>query len=122
MDAGTKLCCLIGNPVGHSISPLIHNSISEKMGINMVYTAFAVESDNVVEAVRGAYALGINGMNVTVPHKVAVMEALSQIDELAQRIGAVNTLVRAEDGFKGYNTDIIGLMRLLEDAGIEIKG
>ena len=63
MDAGTKLCCLIGNPVGHSISPLIHNSISEKMGINMVYTAFAVESDNVVEAVRGAYALGINGMN-----------------------------------------------------------
>lgn len=122
MDARTRVCCLIGNPVEHSISPLIHNSISDKMGINMVYTAFKVEKEDVLTAVKGAFTLGINGMNVTVPHKISVMGALSEVDSLAEKIGAVNTLVRGENGYKGYNTDIIGLKRLLDEAGIRIQG
>lgn len=122
MDAKTELCCLIGRPVEHSLSPLIHNTLASRMGINMAYTAFCVEDADVGAAVKGAYALGIKGMNVTVPHKLAVMESLVETDSLAAKIGAVNTLVRADGGYKGYNTDIIGLDRELFEAGIQIDG
>lgn len=120
MNAKTALCCLIGNPVEHSISPLIHNTLAERMGINMVYTAFKVESENVGAAVKGAKALGFRGMNVTVPHKCDVMEYLDEIDELAYKIGAVNTIVKTDKGYKGYNTDILGLGRQLDEEGIVI--
>ncbi len=118
----TKVCGLIGNPVAHSISPVIHNNLAELCGIDLVYATFKVERDFVGEAVRGAYALNMQGLNVTVPHKQKVMEPLKCIDPLAEAIGAVNTLVRAEGGYKGYNTDIIGLERELADAGIDIAG
>ena len=72
-------------------------------------------------AVKGAYALDILGLNVTVPHKQAVIDELVDIDELAAAIGAVNTLVRTEGGFKGYNTDILGLDRELSDVGISLE-
>ena len=67
IDARTDLCCLSGNPVGHSISPFIHNTLAEKLGINLAYAAFKVDSGDVSTAVKGAYALNIKGMNVTVP-------------------------------------------------------
>lgn len=121
MDAKTKLCCLIGNPVEHSFSPMIHNMLSERMNINMIYTAFRVESSMLEDAVKGAWALGINGLNVTVPHKCAVIPYLSDIDPLAAKIGAVNTLVRSENGFKGYNTDITGLGRQLDEENVTIN-
>ena len=120
MNAKTALCCLIGNPVEHSISPLIHNTLADRMGINMVYTAFKVQSENVGAAVLGAKALGFQGMNVTVPHKCDVMAYLDEIDELAYKIGAVNTIVTTDKGYKGYNTDIIGLGRQLDEEGIVI--
>ena len=122
MDAHTRLCCLIGKPVGHSLSPLIHNTLAAAMGINMVYTAFAVDEMDVGAAIRGASAMGFGGLNVTVPHKCAVIPELVELDPLAEHIGAVNTLVPVEGGFKGYNTDIIGLKRELEEAGITIAG
>lgn len=123
MIAGTtRVCGLIGNPVEHSISPLIHNKLAQRLGMDLAYVAFRVESDNVLTAVKGAYELNILGLNVTVPHKQAVMDALVDIDPLARGIGAVNTLVRAEGGFKGYNTDIIGLKRELEEEGVVVNG
>ncbi len=122
MDAKTKLCCLIGNPVGHSLSPLIHNTLAEWMDINLCYTAFCVEKDRVGDAIKGGNALGILGMNVTVPHKCEVIPYLADIDPLAKKIGAVNTLVSVEDGYKGYNTDIIGLRRELEEEQVPIQG
>ena len=112
---------LIGNPVRHTLSPLIHNTISEEMGMDLRYLPFPVEEDPVA-AVRGAYHLGIRGLNVTVPHKTAVMDALVDIDESAKIIGAVNTLVRTEGGFKGYNTDMPGLGRALARRGISLAG
>ena len=118
----TKVCGLIGNPVAHSISPVIHNNLAKLCGIDLVYETFKVENDLVAAAVRGAYALNIQGLNVTVPHKQKVMEVLKDIDPLAEAIGAVNTLVRVDGGYKGYNTDILGLGRELEDAGIDIYG
>lgn len=121
MDAKTRLCCLIGNPVGHSLSPMIHNTLAEELGINLCYTAFKVEKDRLHEAVAGADAFDILGMNVTVPHKCEIIKELSDIDPLAARIGAVNTLVRVDGGYKGYNTDAIGLYRELEEENIIIK-
>lgn len=122
IDAKTALCGLMGNPVGHSISPFIHNTLADRLGINLAYTAFKVESGEVETAVKGAYALGIKGMNVTVPYKQEVMRALVSVDELAESIGAVNTLVRVAGGYKGYNTDYLGIKRQLVCDGIDISG
>lgn len=117
----TRVFGLIGNPVGHSISPVIHNTLADIMGIDLVYTTFKVEENQVEAAVKGAYALDILGMNVTVPHKQAVMRSLKEIDPLAEAIGAVNTLARVDGGYKGYNTDILGLARELEEENVCIK-
>lgn len=118
----TAVCGLIGNPVEHSISPLIHNTLSELLGIDLAYVPFRVENGRVEEAVRGAYALNICGLNVTVPHKSAVIPYLCEVDPLAEKIGAVNTLVRCEGGYKGYNTDMPGLYRALTSEKIALEG
>lgn len=117
----TRVCGLIGNPVEHTLSPLIHNTISEKLQIPLVYVPFHVEQEGVEAAVRGAYELNVLGLNVTVPHKSAVIAHLKEIDPLAEKIGAVNTLVRVEGGYKGYNTDILGLYRAMKEADITIE-
>lgn len=117
----TRVCGLIGNPVEHTMSPLIHNTLAVRKGIDMVYVPFMVQNDQVSEAIKGAYALNVLGMNVTVPHKSAVISDLVSIDSLAQNIGAVNTLVREGNGFKGYNTDMSGLKRAMASDGILIS-
>lgn len=104
------------------MSPAIHNTLAEALGENLVYVPFHVSEDHVEEAVRGAYALNLLGCNVTVPYKSQVIPYLREIDPLAERIGAVNTLVRAEDGFKGYNTDMPGLFRAMCEDGVKIEG
>ncbi|MCM1127354.1 MAG: shikimate dehydrogenase [Lachnospiraceae bacterium] len=122
IDGYTRCCGLIGNPVEHTLSPLIHNTLAELFSHNLVYVPFRVEEEQVRQAVEGAYALNVLGLNVTVPHKSRVMEGLKQIDDLAQKIGAVNTLVRCDGGFKGYNTDMPGLHRALTGEGIALEG
>lgn len=122
IDGKTRTCGLIGNPVEHTLSPVIHNTLAERLGHNMVYVPFLVEEGRVAEAVKGAYALNLLGMNVTVPYKSEVINSLKEIDPLAENIGAVNTLVRTEGGYKGYNTDMEGLYRAMESEGIRIKG
>lgn len=112
---------IIGNPIEHSFSPILQNSIGKALGDNMVYVPFCVTPGEVKKAIDGAYALGFYGFNVTIPHKEEVMEALCDIDPLAAQIGAVNTLKRVEGGYKGYNTDIIGLERCFAAQGLEIK-
>lgn len=118
----TAVCGLIGNPVEHTLSPLIHNTLSELLNIDLAYVPFRVENGSVEAAVRGAYALNIRGLNVTVPHKSAVIPHLREIDPLAEKIGAVNTLVRCEGGYKGYNTDMPGLYRALVSEDVAIEG
>lgn len=120
-DGLTRTCGLIGNPVEHTMSPIIHNELAAMFSHNLVYVPFHVKED-LQKAVEGAYALHVLGMNVTVPYKTKVMEYLSEVDEKAARIGAVNTLVRTESGYKGYNTDMPGLYRAMQEDGIELKG
>lgn len=122
IDGKTRTCGLIGCPVEHTLSPVIHNTLSELLGINMVYVPFLVESEAVKSAVEGAYALNLLGMNATVPHKAAVIEHLKDVDDLAKRIGAVNTLVRVSGGYKGYNTDMNGLLRAMQSEQVGIDG
>lgn len=122
IDARTRTLGLLGDPVEHTMSPLIHNTLSEKLGLNNVYVPFHTKAENLEAAVKGAHALNILGLNVTVPHKNEVMKYLSAIDEGGQAIGAVNTLVRTENGYKGYNTDMMGLLREVRSYGVELDG
>ena len=122
INGKTMVCGLIGNPVEHTLSPMIHNTLAERMGHNLVYVPFPVESGKVATAVAGAEALQLLGLNVTVPHKSEVITALKEIDELARDIGAVNTLVRIDGGYKGYNTDMEGLYRAMLSEDVRIEG
>jgi len=121
INGHTKTLAVIGNPVEHTLSPLIHNELAEIYGHNLVYTPYLVDQD-LEGAIRGAAALHFAGLNVTVPHKTEVLKYVSEVDEFAQHIGAVNTLVPVGSGFKAYNTDIPGLYRGMLSDGINITG
>lgn len=122
IDGHTRTCGLIGNPVEHTLSPVIHNTLAELTDIGLCYVPLRVEEGQLEAAVKGAYALNLLGTNVTVPYKSDVIPFLKEIDPLAARIGAVNTLVRAEGGYKGYNTDMPGLYRAMCADGVKING
>jgi len=121
ISAKTKVYAVIGCPIGHSFSPAIHNTLSELLNIDMTYNAFKVEPEGLKTAIDGAYQLGIQGLNVTVPHKQEVMKTLCRIDDFAVQIGAVNTLKYTPNGYEGYNTDVFGLEECIKSRGIELK-
>ena len=116
-----KVFGLIGHPVEHSMSPVLHHTLADILGHEIAYVPFDVKRD-LESAVKGAYELNIQGMNVTVPYKQEVMAYLTDVDSLAKKIGAVNTLVRCEEGYRGYNTDMPGLKRAMENDGVNIDG
>ena len=118
----TRTCGLIGNPVEHTLSPVIHHFLAEKLDVDLAYVPFLVQKESLGEAVKGAYALNLLGLNVTVPYKSDVIPYLCEVDELAERIGAVNTLVRTEKGYKGYNTDMPGLFRAMQSDDVKLAG
>lgn len=122
INGKTRTCGLIGNPVEHTLSPMIHNTLAGMFGHNMVYVPFPVETGRIAEAVNGASALQILGLNVTVPYKSEVISCLREVDSLAASIGAVNTLVSFSGGYKGYNTDMEGLYRAMMTEGIQLEG
>ncbi|MDE6700310.1 MAG: shikimate dehydrogenase, partial [Acetatifactor sp.] len=122
IDGYTRTCGLIGNPVEHTLSPLIQNMLAELTDQKLCYVPLRVEEGQLEAAVKGAYALNFLGTNVTVPYKSDVIPFLQEIDPLAAKIGAVNTLVRMEGGFRGYNTDMPGLYRALCADGVRIEG
>jgi shikimate dehydrogenase len=103
IDANTSFFGIIGNPVAHSLSPVMHNQAFAAIGYNGVYLAFRVI--DLDSAIKGIRALNFKGVSVTLPHKVAVMESLDEIDDTAARIGAVNTIVNNQGRLIGYNTD-----------------
>ena len=101
--AKAKLAGIMGRPISHSLSPLMQMTIAKEMGIDFAYTAFHIE-ESLEEAIKGAYALGISGLNITIPFKQEVISHLSELSDEAKIIGAVNTLLRINGGYKGYNT------------------
>lgn len=120
VDARTTVCCIIGDPVEHSLSPAMHNAAYAALKLNWVYVAFPVKA--LPSAVAGVRALGIRGVSVTIPHKVAVIPLLDQLDPVAEWIGSVNTIVNNKGELTGMNTDGAGAMKALTDAQVELKG
>lgn len=116
--AVTTIYGVLGSPIGHSLSPSMHNAAFKALDLDAAYYAFDVDKKHVEAAIRGAHALGFGGFNVTFPLKEAALRHCNP-DALAKRIGAVNTIDRIG---AGYNTDGIGAVRALEEAGITIKG
>jgi len=120
MNAKTNLFCVIGDPIEHSMSPIMHNTVFETMKLNCRYTAFKVPKEGLGPVIEGMKALGIGGVNVTIPHKATVMEHLDSLSEEARIIGAVNT-IKFEDELVGFNTDGMGALRALKNGGADPK-
>jgi shikimate dehydrogenase len=118
----TRLCALLGDPIGHTVSPAMHNAAFAGLGLDFVYLPFRVRPDDLPAAVAGLRALNARGFNVTIPHKVAVIPLLDGLDPLAEKVGAVNTVVNNEGELRGYNTDAAGFLRSALEAGIEPEG
>jgi len=120
ISTSTQLLGIIGNPVGHSMSPAIHNRAFEELGLDYVYLAFRTE--DVEGAIRGVRALeNFKGLSVTIPHKVAVIPFLDEISTVDQGIGSVNTVVKEDGNIKGLGTDGPGARKALLDAGATIE-
>ncbi|HEY31591.1 MAG TPA: shikimate dehydrogenase [Dehalococcoidia bacterium] len=118
----TRLCGLIGDPVEHTMSPAMHNAAYQQMGLDYVYVPFRVRPEELGKAIDGMRAFNIRGLNVTIPHKVAVIPFLDKLDPLAEKIGAVNTIVNDNGVLTGYNTDATGFLHALFEKGVEPRG
>jgi len=114
----TALYGVVGHPIGHSRSPAMQNAAFASLGIDAVYVAMPVEPGRLPEALRGAHALGVRGLNVTVPHKPEAFGLCAALDPIAREVGAVNTLRRHGDGWEGFNTDAPATLQLLDGAGL----
>lgn len=113
IKGSTKVVGLIGEPVEHSFSPPMHNEAFKTLGLDYVYAPFNVSPDNLKSAIEGANSLNIQGLNVTIPHKINIIKYLNELDPIAELIGAVNTI--DFKNLKGYNTDGIGCIRAIEE-------
>ena len=119
IDRNTDLYGVIGHPLGHSLSPTMHNAAFSAKGLNAVYLAF--ETKEIEDALKGMRALGFKGMSITIPHKSSVISLLDHVDRLAERIGAVNTIVNDKGRLVGHNTDGLGALKALEEK-TEVSG
>lgn len=121
MNAHRELLGVIGDPIAHSLSPLLHGYLIQRFELNCCYHAFRVRPENLACAVWGARALGFTGLNVTLPHKQQVLRYVDHLDEMAEKIGAVNTLRFVNGQIVGYNTDAVGFLQSLERRGIFLR-
>lgn len=114
INTETKMIGLLGYPLKHSYSPAMQNAAFQKMGLNKIYIPIEVTEENLGDVIKGMSKMNFAGFNVTIPHKINVMEYLDEIDELAKMIGAVNTVINKDGRLKGYNTDGNGFLRSFE--------
>ncbi len=112
---------IIGHPITHSLSPLMHNTAFEIKGLDYIYLSFDVVSENLEDAMKGMVGLGIRGFNVTIPHKEKIVQYLNKISDEANIIGAVNTVVNENGILTGYNTDVNGIVKTLEPYKEELE-
>jgi shikimate dehydrogenase len=121
ITAATRLCAVIGNPVGHSLSPELHNAALDALGLDFVYVAFRVE--DLKSALAGMRALeNFRGMSVTIPHKIEAMNYLDEVAEVDRAIGSINTIINDNGRLTGLGTDGPGAFKALTDARVEIAG
>ncbi|MFH7241949.1 MAG: shikimate dehydrogenase [Spirulina sp.] len=106
----TQLLGIIGDPVAHSLSPVMHNAALAELGVDYAYVPFPVKAEDLARAVAGLAAVGVKGFSITIPHKQAILSLLATVTPEAQAVGAVNTVWRTEQGWAGTNTDVAGFM------------
>lgn len=114
-SVSTRLVCLLGNPLGHSISPATHNRVFAELGLDYCYLPVEVRPEDLATVFAGLVRMNVAGFNVTIPHKIAIMAHLDELDPLAATIGAVNTICLKDGRTIGYNTDGEGFIRALEE-------
>lgn len=117
IDGFTRVCGLIGSPVAHSLSPLLHNFAYRSLGLNYRYLAYQVQPEDLQPALRGLNALNFTGVNVTAPHKEAVIPFIDRLDPAAADTGSVNTICCREGKLEGYSTDGEGFLWSLQEEG-----
>ncbi|MBT9311983.1 shikimate dehydrogenase [Leptothoe kymatousa] len=110
----TQLLGVIGHPVKHSMSPVMHNAAIANLGLDYVYLPFPIAPDQLKTAIDGFAAVGVQGFSITIPHKQTIMPLLAGVSDVAQAIGAVNTVWRNDRGWCGTNTDALGFMAPLK--------
>jgi shikimate dehydrogenase len=115
----TRVCGVIGYPIEHTMSPVMHNAAFSSLGIDYIYLPFRVRKEDLEKAIAGVKALNLVGLNVTIPHKVSVIPLLDELEPLAAKIGAVNTIVNDNGLLRGYNTDASGFVHALLDNGVK---
>lgn len=113
---------VIGDPIGHSLSPVLHNAAFEALKLDCVFLAFQVKAGEVESALRGMRGLGIHGLNVTMPHKNAVVPFLDEVDTTAKFLGSVNTIRNDKDKLTGFSTDGVGALNALKKNGVKLNG
>jgi len=118
----THVCGVIGDPIEHTLSPIMHNAAFEALEIDYVFSAFKVKSNDVENAIKGMRALNIHGLNVTMPHKNAVIEYLDEVDPAGKAAASVNTILNKNGKLLGFNTDGVGALNALEQNGVEVRG
>lgn len=116
-----RLCAVIGDPIEHSLSPVMHNAAFKTLHLNYVYLAFQVKRGELEEAINWIRAIGIHGISVTLPHKVEIIRHLDSVDQFAKVIGAVNTIHNKAGKLIGYNTDGIGALNALKEKVPQLK-
>jgi shikimate dehydrogenase len=121
-DSKTQLCAILGHPVGHSLSPAMHNAAFAELGIDAVYVAHDVLPEHLGDALHGIRALGYRGLSITIPHKVAALSLVDEVDQVAERIGCINTIVQREGRLFGTNSDGLGALCALRRANADPRG
>jgi shikimate dehydrogenase len=122
IDASFKVCALFGFPAHHSVGPALHNTAFEALRLPLVYVAHDVEPARLAEAFAGARAMDYRGLSITMPHKVAALALVDDVDEMAQAIGCINTVVSEQGRLRGSNVDGLGALSALRQAGADPAG
>lgn len=122
MNADFKTYCIIGDPIDHSLSPAIHNAAFNTLGLNCSYIALRVQEGQLKNSIDSLRAINIGGFNVTMPHKVKVLNYVDRYDKTVQLVGAANTVNNEEGKFCAYNTDVAGFIRPLHERKISFNG
>lgn len=122
ISAATRLACVIGDPIRHSLSPTLHNAAFRHLGIDAVYVALQIRPADLRTGIAGLRSIGVMGFNVTVPHKERIVPLLDSVSAAAKATGAVNTVVNRNGKLHGENTDVIGFARALGEARVELQG
>lgn len=122
MQASAKTYCIIGDPIHHSLSPAMHNAAFTAKGLNSTYIAFRVPQNELKESIESLRSINIAGFNVTTPHKTNIMRYLDELEPVAKKASAVNTVNNIEGIFRGYNTDVYGFIEPLHKRHVDFRG